>query len=391
MRRDLQDLAEALERTGWAAELCDAEWRLVWASSQLRLLLKATGDDELGIGLHLLRSRDRPAWHRVTPPSARRAWVADNLPAMMADDPAGREELLEVARALFGIESCDEPAPALPVWTSVVDSLGTEVSLGRVRYFGARIRDDAGRPVGTIFIYGSALPAALLALVARGDRRQFERMARLVDPASHQAAILFADVEASGDLSRHLSSRAYFELVSELWSEGDHAVIHNSGLVGKHAGDGFTAFFLVDDLGSASRAAAAAIGSAHRLVDIAEGAAARLAGSGQELRLNVGLHWGPSLFMGQVVTGGRLEVTALGDEVNEAARIQHAARGGTILASKALVEHLDHADAERCRLDPAELAYELLAELPHADAKDVRDAGRIPVATLRGEGPTPPA
>ena len=390
MHGDLEDLAEALERTGWAAELCDADWRLVWASSQLRLLLKASDDEELGIGLHLLRSRDRAAWHRVTGPAARAAWVAENLPLMLADDPAGRDSLLAEARALFGIERC-EPAPALPVWTGEVESLGTEVSLGRARYFGARIRDEEGEAVGTIFIYGSTLPAALLALVARGDRRQFERMARLVDPGSHQAAILFADVQASGDLSRHLSSRAYFELVSDLWSAGDDAVVQNCGLVGKHAGDGFTAFFLVDDLGSASRSAAAAIGSAHRLVDIAEQVAARLAGSGQELRLNVGLHWGPSLFMGQIVTGGRLEVTALGDEVNEAARIQHAARGGTILASKALVEHLDPEDADGCGVQPAELAYELLAELPHADAKDVRDAGRIPVTVLRANDARRPA
>lgn len=383
MRRDLEDLAEALERTGWAAELCDAEWHLVWASSQLRLLLKVTGDEDLGIGLHLLRSRDCPAWHRVTTPAARAAWVAENLPLMAAECLDGGERLLDEARALFGIEGA-QAAPDLPVWTGEVESVGTEVSLGRARYFGARIRDERGEAAGTIFIYGSTLPAALLALVARGDRRQFERMARLVDPARHEAAILFADIEASGDLSRHLSSRAYFELVSELWSAGDDAVIQNAGLVGKHAGDGFTAFFLVDDLGSASRAAAAAIASAHRLLDIADRISGRLAGSGQQLRLNVGVHWGPSLFMGQIVTGGRLEVTALGDEVNEASRIQHAARGGTILASKPLVEHLAPADAKRCAVDPAQLSYELLAELPDADAKDVRDAGRIPVTALGG-------
>lgn len=383
MHRELKTLAEQLERTGWAAELCDARWRLVWVSSQLRQLLKAADDTELGLGLPVLQSRACPAWCRVTTPDERRQWVATNLAALISDQPARREQLLAEAHRLFGIQEVDNiPGPALGVWTDEVDSLESEIPLGRIRYFGARIRDPSGRALGTIFIYGSTLPAALLALVARGDRKQFERTAQLVEPASHQAAILFADLQDSGGLSRHLSSRVYFQLISELWSAGDRIVIERGGIVGKHAGDGFTAFFVVEELGTPSRAAASAIGAAHELVDLAASASQRLGGDGPPVRLNIGLHWGPSLYMGQVITGGRLEVTALGDEVNEAARIQHAARDGTILASKSLVEHLEPQDASPLGLDPPSLRYSLLAELPDVDAKDVRDAGRIPLAAL---------
>ena len=84
--------------------------------------------------------------------------------------------------------------------------------------------------------------------------------------------------------------------------------------------------------------------------------------------MNVGVHWGGTLYMGQVVTGGRLEVTALGDEVNECARIQQAARNGAAYASKALIERLSAADSE----------------LPGADPKAIRDAGGIAVARLAG-------
>jgi hypothetical protein len=35
---------------------------------------------------------------------------------------------------------------------------------------------------------------------------------------------------------------------------------------------------------------------------------------GVNVRVNVGIHWGGTLMVGQVATGGRLEVTALGDE-----------------------------------------------------------------------------
>ena len=61
------------------------------------------------------------------------------------------------------------------------------------------------------------------------------------------------------------------------------------------------------------------------------------------VKVNVGVHWGATLMVGQVATSGRLEVTALGDQMNECARIEAAATGGAILASKDLIERL-----ERC-------------------------------------------
>jgi class 3 adenylate cyclase len=89
--------------------------------------------------------------------------------------------------------------------------------------------------------------------------------------------------------------------------------------------------------------------------------------------------------MGQVVTGGRLEVTALGDEVNECARIQESARDGTVLASKALIERLDPEHARRVGIDADTVAYQTVAELPAATEKAVRDAGSIPVTEVSCE------
>ena len=50
-------------------------------------------------------------------------------------------------------------------------------------------------------------------------------------------------------------------------------------------------------------------------------------------------------------------VTALGDEVNEAARIEACATGGRALASKALIERLDPGSARALGIDPARLRY----------------------------------
>ena len=95
-------------------------------------------------------------------------------------------------------------------------------------------------------------------------------------------------------------------------------------------------------------------------------------------------HWGSTLYIGQIATGGRLEVPALGDEYNEALRIQQTARGGATLASKALLERLDADDAAALGIDPGRMTYSTVAELPHASEKALRDAGTIAVARLDG-------
>ena len=208
-----------------------------------------------------------------------------------------------------------------------------------------------------LFLYRSTMPESLVQRLGRGDARLFERMDRVSDPARRSAAILFADLEASGDLSRRLSSRAYFELIRDLTDLIDSSVVDRDGIVGKHAGDGGSALFLTGDFdGSESAAARAAIEAARAIRD----GAGHLGPDDVAVKLNIGVHWGATLMVGQVATRGRLEVTALGDQMNEGARIEAAAKDGTILASKDLVERLDHADGagnrpgpRRPRLHPA--------------------------------------
>jgi len=100
------------------------------------------------------------------------------------------------------------------------------------------------------------------------------------------------------------------------------------------------------------------------------------------VKLNIGVHWGATLMVGQVATSGRLEVTALGDQMNEGARIEAAAKDGAILASKDLIERLDASDAQATGLDPDAIAYTPLGELDGASEKAIRDAGAIPVTPI---------
>ena len=231
--------------------------------------------------------------------------------------------------------------------------------------------------VGTLHFFRPMLGDVVAARLSRGHAPMYERMLELRDPARRQAAILFADLEASGELSRRLSSRAYFSLIRSLTDVVDAAVIANDGLIGKHAGDGASALFVVDGADAESAAARGAIDAARRI----RAGAAGLLDDATDVLVNVGLHWGALLTIGQVSTYGRLEVTALGDEMNEAARIEAVATDGRILASKNLLERLVPEDADALDLNLANMHFTAVRSLG-ADAKALRDAGSIAVAEM---------
>jgi class 3 adenylate cyclase len=383
--RRLRALAEELEQTGWAFEVMDASWRLFHVSTELRALLYEEDPDRIGCGRHLLEARYGPAYGMVTSASRVR-WLELNGPFMLDGDPGLIERMRDqMPPDHLAVLERATPRPAPPRWVSDVNFGGNQFT-GRLHYVGERVTDEQGQTFGYLLLYGPSVPASVLGLLTRGDAGTFARMAELAEPGRRQAAVLFAVLEDSGALSRRLPSAVYFELIRELVTAIDEAVVERGGVIGKHTGDGVTAFFLADDLGSRSTAARAALEVAREIAAIAErvaagGRAGRLLEAGG-WRFNTGVHWGSTLYIGQLATGGRLEVQALGDEFNEALRIQQTARGGVALASKALLERLDPDDAAALGVRPGRTTYTPLAELPNASAKAVRDAGTIAVTLL---------
>ena len=161
-------------------------------------------------------------------------------------------------------------------------------TLGELHYVRMRISDDAGQFIGILFLYRGSVPDSLLHKLGRGDRKLFERMARVSEPSRRPAAILFADLEASGVLSRQLSSRGYFDLIRQLTDLIDSSVVGRDGIRGKHAGDGGSALFLAGDFGgSESGAARAAIEAAQAI----RGGTGDLGPADLDVKVNIGLHW----------------------------------------------------------------------------------------------------
>ena len=382
---ELRDIAEAMETAGMLFEISDARYRCVYFSRELARFLEASADEVRRLigrsGIVRVLKEDAEII-RVSRESGT-AWFQHNVPIMRRYlDPADPDfdEIFD-STAPYAAEI--EPAESVPrAWYDRVafpDNLRFRRSmLGDQHQVQLRISDDEGRFLGLLWIYRGILPESLLHRLGRGDPQLFERMDRVSEPGRRQAAILFADLEASGVHSRHLSSQGYFELIRDLTDVIDTSVIAHDGITGKHAGDGGSALFLAADFDSESGAARAAIEAARAIREGSE----QLGPDDVQVKVNVGLHWGATLMVGQVATSGRLEVTALGDQMNEGARIEAAATGGTILASKDLVERLDAADAKATGINPHAIAYTTISELDGASDKAIRDAGTIAVTPI---------
>ena len=382
----LGEWAEHVDRLQWSALIVDGDWTLQWVSRSLRNFLRVGDDVDLGYGLNIGEAWSKlDVWQRSATVESQIRGFGELLPVFkraMLDRGRDPTELLAEP---FGSLIADlEPATEAPfVWSSsfdYTDPKDPDLPSYGVNFCGFRINDDDGSPIGILFVFFIAFNPNLMTLLVRGDQAMYQRMARLIDPGVREAAILFCDLHRSFTLARTMSTSAYFKLVRTLWTGMDKIVAEHTGIVGKHAGDGASAFFLVDDLGSRSAAVAASIETARRIHELSHEVFSDVLD--QPCQMKIGLHWGGSLFMGQLVPGGRLDVTALGDEVNEAARIQECAGPHESLASKQLVERLSADDAERLGLKLERLKYNVISEREGASEKAIKDAGGIAVTEV---------
>jgi class 3 adenylate cyclase len=382
----LAEVASALRNIGHWAQIVDDRWRLVYVTDELRRSFGAGELADFAIG-HYLFGPEAMAASRgyrlgFNTEELNRSFLAAFGGLILADAEGGHDEVGALVDPLLR----DVLDGLKPDDVAAVSYIGAGSAIGgsvTIPMMAVRIRDEAGRLVGTALI---AKPAGgmdtIAAMMAESDPRHLARMQLVARPARRPAAIMFADLEGSTSLAKRLSTAAYFALGRRLVRAADHCVIDAGGLVGRHVGDGVVAFFLAETAGSESAAARACITAARSLRTAIDGVATRSDLRPEDVVLRFGLHWGSTLYVGNITTGGRTEVTALGDEVNEAARIEACATGGRALASKALIERLDSTDCEALRLDPDRVTYTALADIATATDKARRDAPAIAVCDV---------
>lgn len=381
--------ASALNDAGYWADILDAKWRWVFRTDEMLLSdMDMQAPATPPIGSHFFSAEARRFFAAMVggawaSPEARRAWFLKAGCYVLAGTSGGPEEL----RRLVDPELADlvdqlQPQDLPPIWTnrSEFRTAGAEVAGSAV---WIRIDDADGQRVGVCVMPKPAAGMSHLArAAATADLAHLERLRVVERPDRRPAAILMADLEASSPLARRLSTAQYFAFGRRRVRTADRCIIDAGGIVGPHAGDGVLAFFLADTTGSESAAARACITAARALRDTLPHVAARSELPGAEVSLRFGLHWGAMLYMGRILTGGRSEVVALGDEVNEAARIEACATGGRTLASKSLLERLNRTAADALGLDTLHTTYTPLADLSTATDKARRDAPSIAVCEV---------
>jgi class 3 adenylate cyclase/tetratricopeptide (TPR) repeat protein len=153
------------------------------------------------------------------------------------------------------------------------------------------------------------------------------------DGERKQVTVLFCDLVGSTAIAERLDPEEYRELIDRYLERVFPEVYRFGGIVNTLAGDGLMALFGApvaheDDPRRAVRAALAIRDTLSTLAETVRGE------RGIELQARIGIHSGP-VVVGTVGNSFKMDYTAIGDTTNLAARLQTAARPGTILMSDA--------------------------------------------------------
>jgi adenylate cyclase len=138
--------------------------------------------------------------------------------------------------------------------------------------------------------------------------------------AEREIAILFGDIRAFTQLSEHKLPYDLVFLLNRYFAEMGHAVEAAGGHIDKFIGDGVMALFGLDSGVEAGcrEALAAAKGMSVRMEALNHALAHDIP---EPLRIGIGIHTGPAI-VGEMGYGSAVTVTAVGDSVNTASRME---------------------------------------------------------------------
>ena len=177
---------------------------------------------------------------------------------MLADLAVDREGLREMLHPSLRdlvdeLETCDSVATG---WATPMLYLGDKIGVTQVALSSARY-ERSRRPRTVLISKPGPGMNTIAMLTAAGDLNHFQHMLGLAGAGRRPAAVLFADLEGSAQLSKRMPTAAYFTLVRRITRAADQCVIDEGGLVGRHIGDGVAAFFVAETAESESGAARA--------------------------------------------------------------------------------------------------------------------------------------
>jgi len=153
-----------------------------------------------------------------------------------------------------------------------------------------------------------------------------------IEGERRQVTVLFADIAGFTSLAEGRDPEEVHQIVDRCF-EAITAEVHRfEGTINQYTGDGVMALFgaPIAHEDSARRAVHSALGIQRAIRDLSREIEAR---QGPPIRMRIGLNTGP-VVVGRIGDDLRMDYTAVGDTTNVAARLQQAARPGSVLVSE---------------------------------------------------------
>jgi adenylate cyclase len=193
-----------------------------------------------------------------------------------------------------------------------------------------------------------------------------------------EVVILFGDLRAFTQLTEKKLPYDVVFLLNRYFAEMGHAVETAGGRIDKFIGDGVMALFGLDSGVDAGcrEALAAARGMSERMRLLNQALAHDIS---EPLRIGIGIHAGPAI-VGEMGYGKAVSVTAVGDTVNTASRIEGLSKDYRceLVVSETVIQHagIDLADAIR---EEIEIRGRVERLVVHA----LKSAADLPEITVR--------
>jgi adenylate cyclase len=150
-----------------------------------------------------------------------------------------------------------------------------------------------------------------------------EAMRRFPGGAEVEMSMLFADIRGSTALSEQMSATKFSQLINRFYTASARIIIEEDGLIEHLAGDSVAAFW---------GAGFAGPDFVRRTLKVAQNLSGFM--TQQEIPVGIGVHTGVAYFGAIGTPDGLTNMTAVGEEVNTAARLASKAAAGEIIVSE---------------------------------------------------------
>lgn len=189
--------------------------------------------------------------------------------------------------------------------------------------------------------------ASIMEFLARRDDVIRDLLKRRLPVLTH-LAVMVADLQGSVRICSEMPPEEYFELINEIWAAMGPIFRRYHGTYAKHVGDGMVYYFFPQPESNYLANALYCAQEVRREMQKISKAWQIRKNWLNELYLNTGITEGQE-WLGTFQSGTSVELVALGDTINQAARISDFARHGTTWATKSLVGKLSSEERAKLR------------------------------------------